>query len=208
MRELRLGLALLVLSLGACRSGVESGNGDLAGIDLAGRDLASGGVHDLSVVTAQNHRVDDSQCSAPRAAGGCSFGIGPGMCSSDSACTMGTNGRCTTSYGGVPNCSCSYDSCQHDTDCPAGQLCVCHGSLYNPGGNTCMPGNCRVDADCNGRACSPSIAPMGCGGIGGYYCHVAADECTNDSDCQPGLNVCTFDANAAHWKCTQELLCP
>jgi hypothetical protein len=130
------------------------------------------------------------------------------MCGSDNDCTMGTNGRCTEGNGGVPFCMCTYDTCQHDTDCPTGQLCACHGSPYNVGGNACTPGNCRVDADCNGRACSPSMAPMGCGGLGGYYCHVAADECTNDSDCtSSGLDVCTFDTGAGHWKCTQELLC-
>ena len=206
---MRSAVCLFVL-VGACRSGIESGRADLAGADLAGRDLAIAVDHDLAVALAINHRADDSQCTAPRNAGGCNFGGGggPGMCTGDGDCSTGTNGRCTQSMGGPGGCFCTYDTCQHDTDCPTNQLCACHDSAYNSGGNQCVPGNCRVDGDCNGRACSPSQAPMGCGGLGGYYCHVAADECTNDSDCQPGLNVCTYDASLQHWKCTPQVLCP
>lgn len=60
----------------------------------------------------------------------------------------------------------------------------------------CMPGNCRVDSDCEsgGGYCSPSqnaglfVCSDGCsgtcgGGLTGYYCHTAADECVNDCDC-------------------------
>jgi len=203
---------LVLLLVGACRSsGLATGNDDLAGADLAGRDLASTGVHDLSIAVAKDHRVDDSQCSMARGSGSCSFGGGGGMqCVSDNDCSAGTNGRCSQAIGGPAFCYCTYDTCQHDTDCPTGQLCACHDSVYNYDGNHCTNGNCRVDADCNGRACSPSLAPMGCGSLGGYYCHVAADECTNDADCQNSTNgpqVCTFDNGAGHWKCTPELFC-
>jgi hypothetical protein len=109
-------------------------------------------------------------------------------------------------------CRCSYDTCTHDTDCATGQTCACHGSAYLNGGSTCFPGNCRVDGDCGaGGFCSPSRAPMGCGGLGGYYCHAATDLCLDDSDCPSmgtGPRMCAFIAATSRWECTNQLLCP
>jgi hypothetical protein len=199
-------LCLLVAS--ACRTSA-LGSDDLAGADLAGRDLALVGDHDLAIVMAKNHRPDDSQCSTARGTGNCEILFTGPPCQVDSMCTMGTAGRCEQNNGGPGGCHCSYDTCQHDGDCGSGMLCACHGSAYNTsGGNTCLPGNCRVDADCGDRACSPTVAMMGCGGVVGYYCHVAADECTNDDDCRESTNVCLFDHSAAHWKCGEQLACP
>lgn len=133
----------------------------------------------------------------------------PGMCSSDSQCTSGVDGRCVISGGGALYCSCTYDTCMHDTDCPTGQTCACHGSAYVGGdGNSCVPGNCRVDADCGaGGYCSPSFSLMGCGGLAGYYCHTPKDACINDSDCGANDNVCVYDAAAGYWECKMALLC-
>jgi hypothetical protein len=120
---------------------------------------------------------------------------------------MGTNGRCVESGGGVLYCSCSYDTCADDSACPTGQTCACHGSTYNDGGNTCVPGDCRIDSDCGaGGYCSPSFSTMGCGSLGGYYCHTPLDQCVNDSDCQSGF-ICNYSTQNAHWVCTQQLLC-
>jgi hypothetical protein len=97
----------------------------------------------------------------------------------------------------------------HDGDCGTGKLCACHGSPYTYGtGNTCTPGNCRVDADCGpGGYCSPAFNTSGCGSLGGYYCHTANDQCVNDNDC-PSANVCTYSASAAVWQCAATVLCP
>jgi hypothetical protein len=99
----------------------------------------------------------------------------------------------------------------HDTDCASGQVCACHGSAYMFGlGNTCSPGNCRVDADCGaGGFCSPSYDPSACGSLAGYYCHTPADQCIDDSDCpgQAGLSVCVYSSTAGHWECAQMALC-
>jgi hypothetical protein len=160
---------------------------------------------------ATNHRPDDSQCTAPRAAGNCALPMGVGACTNDSECTDGgANGRCTENMGGAQFCSCTYDTCVHDTDCPMNQLCVCHDSAYNGGGNVCMPGNCRVDYDCGGFDCSPTHGTTGCGGVTGYYCHTARDTCVNDSDCADAgsLDVCAFSMTTNRWECGPELLCP
>jgi len=98
----------------------------------------------------------------------------------------------------------------HDTDCKTGELCVCHGSAYTDGqGNTCMPGNCRVDSDCGTAGfCSPSHGTSGCGGVTGYYCHTVADTCTNDSDCSGSpIDVCAWSAKQSRWTCQRSLLC-
>jgi hypothetical protein len=159
-----------------------------------------------------NHRPDDSACSSPAPAGNCSISGGVGACHMDSQCTTGSNGRCVMNMGGAIFCRCTYDTCVHDTDCPTGQTCACHGTAYTGGnGNTCTAGNCRVDSDCGaGGYCSPSHATAGCGGIAGYYCHTAADTCTNDTECtgSGGPMVCAFSTMTSHWSCVTELLCP
>jgi hypothetical protein len=161
-----------------------------------------------SIEIPLNHRPDDSECATAPPAGDCQ-NIPSGMCMSDSDCTMGTNGRCNESTGGALFCSCQYDACVADTDCPTAQLCACHGSPYTGGdGNTCTQGNCRVDSDCGTNGyCSPS-AGGGCGGLSGYYCHTASDTCVNDSDCEGGgAEDCQYSTTDVRWECTMELLC-
>lgn len=162
-----------------------------------------------------NHRTDDSQCATPTPAGNCPIQVmpmGSGACSKDTDCTAGTNGRCVEEGGGALYCGCTYDTCAGDSACATGEVCACHGSAYVGGqGNTCEPGNCRVDSDCgvNGY-CSPSINPMSCGSLLGYYCHTAADECVNDTDCTGGAqgpNVCAWSSTVNHWQCKLEGLC-
>jgi hypothetical protein len=131
------------------------------------------------------------------------------MCDSDSQCTMGTNGRCVEQGGGIAYCGCTYDTCADDSACPTGQTCACHGSPYNSGGNTCVPGNCRVDSDCGpGGYCSPSYAQEGCGGLEGYYCHTPKDQCVNDGDCMTsGFQVCMYEIAQGAWQCAMEYAC-
>jgi hypothetical protein len=175
-----------------------------------------------------NHRADNSLCTQAAPAGTCSVNSGcvdggsggscltspdPSRwhCLSDSDCAdAGANGRCT-SWLGPAGCSCTSDQCAGDSACPSGQTCACHGSPYMFGaGNGCVPGNCRIDADCGASAyCSPTPAlpcnmggrDMYCQGLG-YYCHTPKDECLDDSDCQAvGQPGCLYDVSAGHWKC-------
>jgi hypothetical protein len=167
-----------------------------------------------------NHRPSDAQCSTPAPPGNCG---GPypnpdaGGCARDSDCTeAGTNGRCINRGGGpAAPCFCTYDTCILDTDCPSGQTCACHGARYTDArGNTCMKGNCRVDADCGARGyCSPSSNTGICGdSLAGYYCHTAADLCIDDSDCPEssvgtsgtitvGNPGCVYSTTDSRWEC-------
>jgi hypothetical protein len=162
-----------------------------------------------------NHRPDDSQCLQPAPPGDCSFGGGggpPNTCTTDAQCAdAGIEGRCVNFGGGPAGCFCTTDTCADDGACPTGQTCACHGSPYNGGrGNQCVPGNCRIDADCGpGGWCSPSSNTMSCGGIGSYYCHTPHDQCVNDSDCADAgtYDVCAYDTSLGHWRCTMQGLC-
>jgi hypothetical protein len=161
-----------------------------------------------------NHRPNNAQCMQTAPAGTCSCNdncSNPAewACTSDSACADGgVNGRCV-SFLGPAGCGCTYDRCAGDTDCPSGQTCACHGSTYTfGGGNMCVPGNCRVDADCgNGGYCSPSPA-MPCGMDGksycqslGYFCHTPKDRCINDSDCTGVAPGCVYSLSDGDWEC-------
>jgi hypothetical protein len=100
----------------------------------------------------------------------------------------------------------------HDTDCPTGETCACHGSPdVGQLGNSCVPGNCRIDSDCGaGGYCSPSVASDSCGRIGGYYCHTPKDTCVNDTDCpvaNDGPQICTYSTTDKHWACTPNVVC-
>jgi hypothetical protein len=109
---------------------------------------------------------------------------------------------------------CTYDTCQHDTDCKPSQTCACHTTTYvGPAGNACVQGDCRVDGDCGpGGYCSPSVNPMSCGSLGGYYCHTPSDQCTNDADCpknpsMPSLPACVYIPATKRWECVSVGIC-
>jgi hypothetical protein len=221
-------LALLVLLLGAscggqvlstnaapdAASAQEAGQGQDAssGQHSDGDDSVDAGPPDSTVRVPDDHRPDDSQCATARAQDSCPVVDRSvfGGCSLDSDCAEGgVGGRCTLNDVGPGGCSCTYDSCQTDTDCGDGNLCACHGSPYSIAGNSCVPGNCRVDSDCGaGGYCSPAQATVGCGFIAGYYCHSPKDTCTNDSDCGGFPGICTWSTPEARWDCQTAATCP
>jgi hypothetical protein len=166
------------------------------------------GASDAGVHAPLYHRTDDSQCRARRGPGNCQ--LMQAMCMQDSMCTSGSDGRCVETSGGALTCLCTYDSCSQDTECPMGQLCVCHDSAFTAGmGNTCLMGTCRVDSDCGPNGfCSPSHGTSGCGGVTGYFCHTPGDHCADDADCGGGAKVCAWSSADGRWECQQELLCP
>jgi len=213
---------LTALAMGACGGSVSSttGGGGSADGGLehdaahghdggrgtdAGSDASPPPPLDSGSKLPLNHRPNDSECQAPAPAGECGETGLPQSCADDDACTTGTNGRCIAD-GPIAGCHCTYDTCSQDTDCPTAQLCVCHGSALSDGaGNTCMPGNCRVDSDCGADGyCSPTASANGCGEVVGYYCHTAADSCVNDTDCQGGLpSECIWVDTDSRWECEQ-----
>jgi hypothetical protein len=117
-------------------------------------------------------------------------------CSYDSDCTKGKNGRCN--YHGHRISDCTYSECSTDADCKEGQLCNCEAT-----GNQCVSANCRTDAECGGRGCSPSYGHS-CNGersLGGFYCHTAKDSCTDDGDCSGSTSHCVYQPEVARWTC-------
>jgi hypothetical protein len=199
-----------VASSGSVASGSSAG-ASASGTAQAGSSGGSVAESDAGRVPV-NHRPSDAQCSTSAAPGGCA---GPfpdpddAGCASDNHCTeAGTNGRCINQGGGpAAPCFCTFDKCLVDTDCPNGQTCACHGAPYTDGhGNTCVPGNCRVDADCGAEGyCSPSSLTACGNSLAGYYCHTAADLCIDDSDCSG--EGCVYSTTNSRWECGGALVC-
>ncbi len=132
----------------------------------------------------------------------------PASCTTDAECTSGENGRCTgNSHDGW---ACTYDGCFQDDDCSAGSICQCEGG-FRSDANVCLAGDCHVDLDCGPLGyCSPSLGSCGdYGGIVGWFCHGADDECIDDTDC-PGAGVpfgggyCAFDPVVGHFRCSTQ----
>jgi hypothetical protein len=212
-------VALLAVGGGCSGPGLNAGGpkGGSGGSASGGVVSSGGATGQYSGQTPLNHRPSDVQCSTPAAPGDCLDPPPWATCTTDSDCTAGANGRCIPTVGGyAPSCVCTHDTCMQDTDCPNGQTCACHGSAYTGLGNTCVSGNCRVDADCGaGGYCSPSPALGGCGSDvpAGYYCHTPGDLCIDDSDCTttntvstnpdmvPGPPVCLYSMTDARWEC-------
>jgi hypothetical protein len=202
-------LALLGLA-GCCLSTVDGSTDGTAG--GGGTSGTSGRTAGSCGLAPTNHRPSDAQCQTMAAPGNytCSGDCPPPgsgqrfECNGDAECDAGLEGRCVEGCC-VASSSCTYDQCTFDRDCPADQTCACHGSPYlAPADNTCVPGDCRVDADCrSGCACSPSQRP-GCWGCVSYHCHTPQDRCVNDADCQaqfPGDGFCVYASDAGHWEC-------
>lgn len=156
------------------------------------------------------HRATAETCSATKVQGNVEVRVDgdrslrPGRCAKDSECTAGKNGRCSMVGGGrlPPQADCVYDACYNDADCGTKSACECHGSANE--GHECMGGNCAVDADCGaGGLCSPSLGHCGnYGGVIGNFCHVKADECSSDADCNgKPEGHCAFKEEVGHWQC-------
>jgi hypothetical protein len=131
----------------------------------------------------------------------CAYAIGE--CTFDSDCTAAANGRCSDNRG---YWSCSYDKCFNDSECSSGGPCACGGAYGPDGPNTCMAGNCQIDADCGDDGyCSPTQGDCGSySGIIAYYCHTPQDTCVNDSECsdpERGAGYCMYRPELGHWQC-------
>ncbi len=201
----------LVVALGGCDGTSPSSNADGAW-SSGGRGGSAAGGSDGSVRVPALHRAAGSSCPAARGAGQiCSFGVdaGANACLADSDCTAGTNGRCFSPNGPVPECnptSCSYDDCSSDSDCPTHVPCLCRASAADSAANRCVAGgNCAVDADCGpGGYCSPGgttdfcFTPI-------YFCHTPADTCVDNSDCPRSPSnypqSCNYDPQSGHFAC-------
>jgi hypothetical protein len=141
----------------------------------------SGTVHRASVVGCPNLVV-------PASAGTC-FDISS-ACKSNADCAdAGPNAACSAfGPGGMPNgipgyCGC-VAGCLRDSDCNAGEVCVCTNPL-----GACIPASCTSDAQCGpGFLCALTdkinLNPdCGVGGPALFACQTTQDTCLMDSDC-------------------------
>lgn len=200
-----------------------NGNGNGQGNDGGGFDSAlgvgdDGGTtgndagSDAKSVTRipTNHRASATPCSHDRGVGTADPQIMNPDCAKDADCTTGTNGRCLVTTVAAHLNYCSYDTCFADTDCGGIKVCTCRE--FPSDANRCAPGNCKVDADCGPKGyCSPSVDFDKTNfGVTGYWCHTAADECANDSDCTDsnGHGKCAYNTQSATWKCSSALFLP
>jgi hypothetical protein len=124
-------------------------------------------------------------------------------CGTDADCAEGVRGRCEDFRGSA---MCTYDECTADAECTNGGPCGCELAFWSDA-NTCLAGNCQVDADCGGEGyCSPSMGDCGSyAGVIGYWCHTPEDACTDDADCadpEQGAGYCAYSPETSSWSCS------
>lgn len=170
--------------------------------------VACAGSHGLGREPAV-HRPSAIDCDHVRSDGSTPDPGAPASCMVDADCSTGENGRCTgNSHDGW---ACTYDTCFTDDACGAGGVCQCEGG-FRSDANVCLGGDCRIDSDCGpGGYCSPSLGSCGdYGGIVGWFCHAAEDECIDDVDCADGEmpffggGYCAFDPLVGHFRCSTQ----
>jgi hypothetical protein len=151
------------------------------------------------------HRTEPGQCSSavPRAEGvdpqwieslypdypaASNAGFPLPQCLRDSDCTERPFGHCdvASTGDGATGIFCSY-GCVSDTDCGAGQICLCGDPV-----GTCMASTCSSDADCKGGAlCASFSADPGCP-HGEFACQTSRDKCVTTTDCAEA-QTCSID---------------
>jgi hypothetical protein len=189
---------------GATGSAGTSGAAGTGG--AAGSGTGSGGFAGSAPVRVPAvHRPTAAPCvfmTPPTSPSPCEM-TGTGPCKGNGDCTFGTDGRCVLSLP-AGACSCTYDACFADADCPFGDVCSCSGAYS---GNACVSGSCRTDADCGASGyCSPVVE--GCSmQVVGYACHTAKDTCSGNSDC-PFSASCAPEFSDGAWVCGPANGCP
>lgn len=132
------------------------------------------------------HRPEVVQCPSvlPRAPD--SMKIAPpgndGQCASDGDCADMPHGYCSPNGGGqVPGSFCRY-GCVKDSECGAGNICLCGDPV-----GQCVSASCISDQDCGaGLRCQSYDQSQGCGSLR-FSCQSAADACGGDADCMGGF---------------------
>jgi hypothetical protein len=114
------------------------------------------------------------------------------QCMADTDCADMPHGYCTTG-GQLPGTFCAY-GCVKDSECGAGNICVCG----DPVGH-CVGASCTSDADCGDAfRCQSYDSSHGCG-IARFACQTAKDTCQSDQDCAAG-SYC--DGSTGSFTCT------
>lgn len=156
----------------------------------------------------EQHRPEESTCSGTM--GPCP--TSPGKTFDCSTCVLTASGATCP----IVESDAGYaiqGACLTDGDCDLidpGGVCSCEGMTESQTGysrNTCVFGNCRVDADCGtGGYCSPSRGTA-CAfrGVEGYHCHTSNDRCFDDSDCVAAgcsSSWCIYQPDLGYWACS------
>ncbi len=127
-------------------------------------------------------------------------------CASAADC-VGDGGSPLFGRGACLQGGCTIDQCYTDSDCGAGAVCVCSGSVGGGNAqhaNTCIEAHCKSDSDCGpGSYCLPSLGY--CGGVQGFYCTTRQDSCVDpQTDCacvEPAAKSCQYAPQVGRWVC-------
>jgi len=134
------------------------------------------------------HRPAATECPSflPRADAALPPDVPNPQCKTDADCTDRPHGWCSPSPPPGGGTYCAY-GCVRDSDCEAGSICLCGDPV-----GSCVPSNCRVDADCGAGLCAGTPVNI-CTLSYDFGCQSAADECTTAQDCAAG-EVCQFES--------------
>jgi hypothetical protein len=196
---------------GASSGGASSGGASSGGASSGGASSGGGANHfpcknpkDLGNGLIQcddfTHRVEATTCdsSLPRPEPIPSSSPAA-QCKMDSECTDKPHGWCGEQGGGqVPGPYCNY-GCVQDSECAAGQLCLCG----DPVGRCVQANGCTTDSDCaSGFLCKTYDSSGGCG-FTTFACQSPGDECAGDSDCATKTlgGLCQYDVTLKHFSC-------
>jgi hypothetical protein len=106
----------------------------------------------------------------------------------------------------VPECGTGAGmKCRASSDCAANESCICRP---DGGYSSCVPADCRTDADCGAGACLETLerqaGDLSCASSRvGLHCSSAGDECTpgaGSCDNAPD-RACIFDTDSKRFAC-------
>ncbi|HVU01169.1 MAG TPA: ferritin-like domain-containing protein [Polyangiaceae bacterium] len=124
-------------------------------------------------------------------------------CTYNKDCAEQPHGYCGANYmpwggPGPATYACAY-GCVDDSECGAGQICLCGEPV-----GRCVEARCHVDGDCdNGYSCEEHYVPSGCGSAPVFSC---GPLCVTNEDCPPYSNYCGADGNCLGPVCGRPFL--
>jgi hypothetical protein len=125
-------------------------------------------------------------CVKPVVAPACRGTEADRSCDTHANCTDRPHGFCMSGSGMRGEyCGCVYP-CLNDSECGAGQACMCPQLGENgsgPPAAECAPAECKVNADCPSGECGATVHFNGCHHDLSLHCREAGDACRSDAGC-------------------------
>lgn len=151
---------------------------------------------DVGVDSCDNgalRRREIKACPAfvPDANSKCTTGGGtpnPNGCQNDNECVGKGDGPCLPGIG-APWCFCQ-PTCQVDSDCGTGSVCLC-----GPSYGTCITATCTNSHECAVGDCVTHDTNPGCGGKA-LACQTETDQCGGPGDCPTDKPFCAIAGEA------------